>query len=100
VLAADADPRVAVSQVRYHFACMSAPLKRGSVGRHVRQPDYGFGSILILVGIALIVGSRAAAAVTDPINERLTGRVHRGRRGYVLVGIGVLIVGVAALAGW
>jgi len=39
-----------------------------------------------LAGIALIVGSRAAARLTDPINERLTGRVHRGRRGYILVG--------------
>jgi uncharacterized membrane protein YidH (DUF202 family) len=59
----------------------------------------GLGVFLILAGAALIAASRLAARVTDPINERVTGRPFNDRRAYVLVGVGLIILGVAVLAG-
>jgi hypothetical protein len=65
----------------------------------MHRPDHTFGTILMLIGIALILGRAAIARVTDPLNTRITGRQHRDGRGYVLVGIGLIIVGASAFFG-
>jgi hypothetical protein len=59
----------------------------------------GFGVFLVLAGAALVAWSRLAARVTDPLNQRITGRPYNDRRAYVLVGVGFIILGVALLAG-
>ena len=59
----------------------------------------GLGIFLVLAGSALIAGSRAAARVTDPLNQRITARAFNDRRAYILVGIGFIVVGAAVLAG-
>jgi len=63
------------------------------------RPGHTFGTILIVIGIALIVGRAAIARVTDPLNTRIAGREHRDGRGYLLVGIGFIIVGASAFFG-
>ena len=58
------------------------------------------GSAIALAGCGLILFASRLAARTDPINQKLTGRVSSGRRGYVLVGAGLFILGIAIAGGW
>jgi len=60
---------------------------------------FGFGSFLVFAGTGLIAGARLAAHTTDRLNEGITGRKHHDQRAYVLVGVGLIILGVAVLAG-
>jgi hypothetical protein len=59
----------------------------------------GLGIFLIIGGAGLIAGSRLSARITDPLNARITGNPHNDRRAYVLVGVGLIVLGAAVLAG-
>jgi len=66
----------------------------------VKTPEYGLGTLLVIAGALLAMASRRIAAITDPLNERITRRKYRDARGYVLVGIGIIIVGLAIAFGF
>jgi hypothetical protein len=57
-------------------------------------------TVLILVGGTLILFSRSLARVNTAVNSRfLKGDQTVGPLGFVLVGIGLIIVGLAVLLG-
>lgn len=58
-----------------------------------------FGVAVAALGIALIIGAQKISGLTNRINEQITRRPHDDHRAYVLVGVGLLILGVATWFG-
>ena len=58
-----------------------------------------FGIFLVLAGAGLIAGSRAAARITDRLNQRIALRAFNDSRAYIVVGIGLIILGAPVLTG-
>lgn len=66
----------------------------------MRRPISPEFLLLVAAGVILIAAAAPLARGTDKVNRRLAAKSPTRPLGYILVGVGFIVVGLAAFLGW